>query len=43
MEQQSKATLTTEDKIVAVILSMRELGLDFILSPDLPHQNGKYT
>jgi hypothetical protein len=43
MEHQSRAILTTEDKIVAIILFMRELKLNFLLAANLQQQNGKHT
>jgi hypothetical protein len=43
MEHQSRTILTTEDKIVVIVLSMRELGLNFLLVPNLQQENGKHT
>jgi hypothetical protein len=42
MEHQSGPAFTTEDTIVAIILSMRALGLQIILSPDFQQQDGMY-
>ena len=42
MEHQSAPAYTTEDTIVAIILSMRALGLQVFLSPDFQQQDGMY-
>jgi hypothetical protein len=43
MERQSDPAFTTEDTIVAIILSMRALGLNILLSPDFQQQDGTHA
>jgi hypothetical protein len=43
MEHQLAPAFTTENTIVALILSMRALGLNILLSPDLQQHDGTYT
>ena len=43
MEHQSSPAFTTEDTIVAIILSMRALGLNILLSPDLQQRDGVHA